>query len=269
MRHNGELFELNSGRRTLPFLDADGRCRAVVDMSIDIHAKVRSHRGAQLRAAVEAARARVHEIEDELVAFVHRDGVRPIVDAIVMSGPSGVGKGTIIKRLMDERPGVFSFCVSHTSRQPRQGELHGVNYHFSSKDEMEEMSQSGEFLECCQVHGNMYGTSKKALRNVQQSGKVPLIEIDVQGAKKLKAEQSDLKLCFIFVEAPNMSELESRILGRGQEASHQVQARLKTALTEMDFVHNNRAFFDLVLTNVELEDSIRTLSRYFAVRCGV
>jgi guanylate kinase len=223
-----------------------------------------------LRAALKSAEADAARLEDELVAEVRKTKPAPLVDAIVMSGPSGVGKGTIIDRLMKDRPGQFSFCVSHTSRAPRAGEVDGKNYHFSTKEAMKAMVERNEFLECCDVHGNMYGTSVAALRDVQKTGAMPIIEIDVQGAQKLKAAQGDkLRLCFMFIEAPSMEELESRIVGRGQESGDKVQVRLSTARKEMAFVSGNRHFFDNVLTNVDLERSLAEIQRYFAIRCGV
>eukprot|EP00672_Neobodo_designis_P026883 CAMPEP_0174853644 /NCGR_PEP_ID=MMETSP1114-20130205/29303_1 /TAXON_ID=312471 /ORGANISM="Neobodo designis, Strain CCAP 1951/1" /LENGTH=238 /DNA_ID=CAMNT_0016088303 /DNA_START=51 /DNA_END=767 /DNA_ORIENTATION=+ len=238
-------------------------------MSVNFHLKALP-RAAALRNAVRASQEDTQRLEDELFAEVLKTKPAPLVDAIVMSGPSGVGKGTIINRLMQDRPGEFSFCVSHTSRAPRAGEVDGKNYHFSDKDTMKAMVERNEFLECCEVHGNMYGTSVAALRDVQASGAMPLIEIDVQGAQKLKAAQGDkLRLCFIFIEAPSMDELESRIVGRGQETGDKVKVRLATALKEMEFANGNRAFFDRVLTNVDLERSLTELQRYFAVRCGV
>lgn len=238
-------------------------------MAVNFHAKVNASRAFQLRLAVVGSEENTRHLEDLLIEETHRSRPKPLVDAIVMSGPSGVGKGTLINRLMKDRPGVFAFCVSHTSRAPREGEVHGVNYHFAKKEDMMEMSQSGEFLECCEVHGNMYGTSLAALRAVQKSGRTPIIEIDVQGAQKLRAGQSGLRLCFIFIEAPSMQELEERIVGRGQEVGEKVKTRLATAVKEMDFVHNNRAFFDKILTNIDLEESLQDLHRYFVMRCGV
>ena len=238
--------------------------------SVNIHAKVLGSRTAALRQAIAAAEKTVTQLQDDLVAAVRQAREAPLVDAIVMSGPSGVGKGTIINRLMADRPGEFSFCVSHTSRAPRAGEVDGKNYHFSDKDTMKAMIAKNEFLECCEVHGNMYGTSVRALRDVQATGSMPIIEIDVQGAQKLKATQGgNLKLAFVFIEAPSMAELESRIVGRGQETPEKVQVRLQTALKEMEFVNGNRSFFDLVLTNHELEASLASVQRFFAIRCGV
>merc|ERR1711991_951307 len=122
---------------------------------------------------------------------------------------------------MTDRPGEFNFCVSHTSRAPRAGEVDGKNYHFSQKDTM-------------------------------------------------KATQGDkLRLVFIFIQAPSMDELESRIVGRGQETPEKIQVRLQTAKKEMEFASTNPKFFDMVLTNVDLEESLTDIQSFFALRCGV
>ena len=196
-------------------------------------------------------------------------GKRAKVDAIVMSGPSGVGKGTLIKRLMEERPGVFAFCVSHTSRVPREGEVDGVNYHFSTKAQMQRMLSNGEFLECCEVHGNMYGTSRQALLEVQASGKVPIIEIDVQGAQKLKKQQGSLSFYYMFINAPSLPELEKRIRGRGQETDEKINTQIETARAEISFMEAHRSFFDKVLVNKELDECLAVMNRLFKLYCGL
>jgi guanylate kinase len=196
-------------------------------------------------------------------------GSRAKVDAVVLSGPSGVGKGTLIKRLMEDRPGVFAFCVSHTSRAPREGEVDGLNYHFSSKTTMQSMLDRGEFLECCEVHGSMYGTSRSALARVQETGKVPIIEIDVQGAQKLKKQQGSLSFFYMFINAPSIDELETRIRGRSQESEERIQTRLASARAEIGFMETNRAFFDKVLVNKDVDECLAVMNRLFKLYCGL
>lgn len=180
------------------------------------------------------------------------------LDAIVFSGPSGVGKGTIIKKLMEKYPGRFAFSVSHTTRAPRAGEVDGVNYHFTTLDAMKAMVAEGGFLECCTVHGNMYGTSKKALEDVKRSGKMAIIEIDVQGVEKLRREHPNLNVYCIFIKAPSMAELENRIVGRGQETGDKVKTRLETAKKEMEFIESpqGRITYDNIFVNVDLDGSV-------------
>lgn len=99
---------------------------------------------------------------------------------VVVCGPSGVGKGTLLNRLMAEHPEDFGFSVSHTTRQPRAGEVDGVHYHFVKKEDMEEAITRGEFIEYARVHSNMYGTSVKGVEDVRAAGKTCLLDIDVQ-----------------------------------------------------------------------------------------
>ena len=99
---------------------------------------------------------------------------------VVVCGPSGVGKGTLLNRLMAEHPEAFGFSVSHTTRQPRPGEVDGVHYHFVQKEDMEAGIQRGEFVEYAHVHSNMYGTSVKGVEDVRAAGKTCLLDIDVQ-----------------------------------------------------------------------------------------
>ena len=104
---------------------------------------------------------------------------------ILIAGPSGVGKGTLINMLMNEFPGKFAFCVSHTTRDPRPGENHGEHYHFVSVDAFKELKAQQGFVESAEVHGNMYGTSKMAIEDVQSRGMSCILDVDVQGAQQV------------------------------------------------------------------------------------
>lgn len=186
---------------------------------------------------------------------------RPTVrklDAVVISGPSGVGKGTLITMLMKDYPKTFRFSVSHTTRAPRSGETNGKEYHFVARDDMLKMIDNGEFLESCQVHDNIYGTSKAALNAVRQEGKVAIIEMDVQGAQKLKTKQGDLNFHYLFITAP-AEELEKRITKRGADSPEKIRVRLETAKKEFDFVQSNPGFYDTILVNDTVEDSYAKL----------
>jgi guanylate kinase len=192
------------------------------------------------------------------------------VDALVFSGPSGVGKGTIIKKLMEQRPSTFGFCVSHTSRPPRGTEKDGVDYHFVDLEKMKEMEARGEFLECCTVHGNMYGTSRGALKQVQQTGRVPIIEIDVQGAQKVRKQQGSMNIYYFFIRPPSMEELEKRIVGRGQETAEKIKTRLETARTEIAFVDDDKSkTYDKILTNTNLDETVQIVNRLLKLYCGL
>ncbi len=186
---------------------------------------------------------------------------RPL-DAIVISGPSGVGKGTIIKRLRTDYPALFGFSVSHTTRKPRAGEADGKDYHFVETEAMEAMIARGEFLESCKVHSNIYGTSKASLASVRAEGKVCIIEMDVQGAQKLRPHQGELNFQYMFFTAPNDKELESRIRGRGADDDAKVKERMDTARKEQHFLQTNPAFFDLVLLNDDIDQAYGRLLEF-------
>ena len=174
------------------------------------------------------------------------------LDAVVFSGPSGVGKGTLIKKIRDMHPSKFAFSVSHTTRDRREGEIDGTHYHFVKKDVMEKMIENGEFLEACNVHGNIYGTSKAALQSVSDSGKIAIIEMDVQGAQKLKKQQGEMNFYYIFISADE-EELERRLTGRGTDDADRIKTRMATAKSENKFVAENPNFYDQVIVNDDLD----------------
>ncbi|KAG6428984.1 hypothetical protein SASPL_107023 [Salvia splendens] len=151
---------------------------------------------------------------------------------IVISGPSGVGKGTLIAKLMEEFPSMFGFSVSHTTRAPRNNEQNGVHYHFRERGAMEKDIDGGKFLEFAAVHGNLYGTSVEAVDVVAEKGKRCILDIDVQGARSVRA--SSLEAIFIFICPPSFEELEKRLRARGTEVEEQIQKRLRNAKAELE-----------------------------------
>ncbi|CAI5465060.1 unnamed protein product [Closterium sp. Yama58-4] len=158
---------------------------------------------------------------------------QPPAMPVVICGPSGVGKGTLINKLMEEFPGRCGFSVSHTTRGPRPGEEDGVHYNFTTREVMEKEIAEGRFLEKADVHGNLYGTSVAAVKKVTDSGKMCILDIDVQGARQVKASPA-LDAVFIFVAPPSFEELERRLRGRGTETEEQVEKRLGNARKEME-----------------------------------
>ena len=169
---------------------------------------------------------------------------------IVMCGPSGVGKGTLINRLMADFPGKFGFSVSHTTRAPRPGETDGVHYNFVEKSAMEADIAEGKFLEHAHVHENIYGTSLAAVEAVATKGQVCVLDIDVQGAEIVK--KSTLDALFVFIAPPSMEELEKRLRGRGTEKEESIQKRLANAAGEMAKTEVD-GFFHAVIVNDDLE----------------
>merc|ERR1712002_833170 len=152
---------------------------------------------------------------------------------LVISGPSGCGKSTLIKKLMADYPNMFGFSVSHTTRQPRPGEADGVDYHFTDLDTMKKRVSNGEFLESATFSNNMYGTSKQAVKDVLNEGKICILDVDSQGVKSIK--KTDLDCLLVFVKPPSMEELGKRLRGRGTEQEDAIQKRLSTCRGEMEY----------------------------------
>ena len=185
---------------------------------------------------------------------------------LVVVGPSGVGKGTLIAMLQREFPDKFGFSVSHTTRAPRPGEVNGTHYNFVDKATMERDIAEGKFLEHAHVHQNIYGTSFAAVRKVSKSGKICLLDIDVQGAELVK--KSDLKAAYVFIAPPSMKELERRLRGRGTETEDAVLKRLENARTEMA-KKDVDGFFDAVIVNDDVDKAYDALKAVIAARVDV
>ncbi|KAL5124388.1 Guanylate kinase 2 [Glycine soja] len=177
---------------------------------------------------------------------------------VVISGPSGVGKGTLISMLMTEFPSMFGFSVSHTTRAARGMEKDGVHYHFTEKNVMEKEIKDGKFLEFASVHGNLYGTSVEAVEMVSDAGKRCILDIDVQGARSVRA--SSLEAMFIFICPPSMEELEKRLRDRGTETEEQVLKRLRNAQAEIE-QGKSSGIFDHILYNGKLEECYENLKK--------
>ena len=171
---------------------------------------------------------------------------------IVIAGPSGVGKGTFVKMLMDKYPNLFGFSVSHTTRAPRPGEENGVHYNFVEKTDMEAAIERGEFIEHAAVHTNFYGTSIAAVEKVKAEGKVCILDIDIQGVQSVK--KSSLVCKYLFISPPSMADLESRLRGRGTETEEKIQVRMANASKEMEF-GAGEGNFDAIIVNDKLEET--------------
>lgn len=169
---------------------------------------------------------------------------------VVFAGPSGVGKGTLVKMLMEKYPALFGFSVSHTTRAPRPGEVDGVHYNFVAKEEMEAAIARGEFIEYAAVHTNFYGTSIAAVERVKSQGKVCILDIDIQGVQSVK--KSSLVAKYVFISPPSMQALESRLRGRGTETEEKIQVRLQNAGKELEF-GQTEGNFDAIIVNNDLD----------------
>lgn len=164
----------------------------------------------------------------------------------VISGSSGVGKGTVIKKFL-ERNKDFKLSVSCTTRGKREGEEHGRNYYFLSRDEFKKAIDNGDFLEWAEFSGNLYGTNKKFVQECLDNNENLLLEIDTQGALQVKEKMKNAVL--IFILPPSMEELEHRLRGRGTETEDAIQKRLHTVKSEMK---NAKAFhYNVINDDVE------------------
>lgn len=153
---------------------------------------------------------------------------------IVLSGPSGVGKGTVLKEVMKDESLHLAYSVSMTTREKRPGEEEGVNYYYVTKEQFLNAVKNGDMLEYAQFVGNYYGTPLHEVERLRAEGKNVLLEIEVQGCMQIKEKCPDVVT--IFIVPPNMKELEKRIRGRGTEAEEVVQQRLEKANREMDMI---------------------------------
>lgn len=171
---------------------------------------------------------------------------------IIVAAPSGAGKTTLVRMLMEHDPGV-RHSVSYTTRAPRPGELDGREYHFIDVAGFTAMRERGEFVEWAEVHGNFYGTSRVWLEEQVAAGREVVLEIDWQGAQQLKRLFPEA--VGIFILPPSTAELERRLRGRGQDSEEIIQRRLAGALGEMRHVKE----FDFVIINKDLQDAFNDL----------
>ena len=171
---------------------------------------------------------------------------------LVISGPSGTGKGTLIERLMKEDP-TLVFSVSATTRAPRPGEIDGVHYHFVTNERYDQLVAENAFVEYANVHGNRYGTLRSEVYERLERGENVVLDIDVQGALNVIA--SEKEKVSIFILPPSMQELRSRLTGRGTETEEAVERRLHNAVWEISHKHN----YQYKVINDDLESCLHTL----------
>jgi guanylate kinase len=185
---------------------------------------------------------------------------------IVLCGPSGAGKSTLLKRLMAEHPHAFAFSVSHTTRAPRPGEQNGREYHFVPRDEMQRMIGGEEFLEHAQFSGNYYGTSRQAVQHVLESGRICVLDVDIQGVRNLK--KTTLNPVYLFIKPPSLDELEKRLRERGTESDDSLRKRLDTARVELEYERTEPHAFDCVIVNDNLDRAYDKLTAYLKQAIG-
>ncbi|MFO0686858.1 MAG: guanylate kinase [Sandaracinus sp.] len=172
---------------------------------------------------------------------------------LILSSPSGAGKTTLTKYLLEQLPD-YTFSVSHTTRKPRAGETNGEHYHFVDRATFELVRASGGFAEWAEVHGNLYGTSLAELERARAQGKRGIVfDIDYQGARQIKATRPEA--IGVFVLPPSLEILRKRLEGRATDSPEVIERRFKHAQVEIE----HYGFFDYVIVNDELEKSKRAL----------
>ena len=170
----------------------------------------------------------------------------------VITGPSGVGKGTLVQRLLARHPSIW-VSVSATTRAPRQGECEGESYFFHSRDRFDALVKEGGLLEWAEFAGNCYGTPRAPVEQRLQEGRPVLLEIELEGARQVR--RSFPEAVQIFLAPPSFEELERRIRGRGTDAEEAIQRRLLRAREEL----NAQGEFDAVVVNADLEQALMKL----------
>ena len=171
----------------------------------------------------------------------------------IISGPSGVGKSTVLKALLDKRKDVY-FSISATTRDPRPGEVDGVHYHFMDVDSFREKIANDEFLEYAEYVGNFYGTPKKFVDAAMNRGQDVILDIEVQGAIQVCSKRPETVR--VFIAPPSWSELERRLTERGTDSPEKIQKRLLRAKVEFQTAHT----YDYFVINDTVEDAVNELS---------
>jgi guanylate kinase len=173
-------------------------------------------------------------------------------ELIVLTGPSGVGKGTLMRTLLERHPELY-YSVSMTTRKPRPGEIEGKHYYFTDRSKFEQLVARGDFLEWAEFAGNYYGTPRQAVLNQIKSGKCVVLEIELEGARKIRDSFPSAKS--IFILPPSLTELENRIRGRGQDPEDAIVRRLHRAEEEIQAANE----FDIQIVNDDFETALHSI----------
>lgn len=173
---------------------------------------------------------------------------------IVLSGPSGVGKGTVRQAIFSRPDARFEYSISMTTRKPREGEVDGVDYFFKSREEFEELIAKGKLLEYAEYVGNYYGTPVDYVQETLDAGKDVFLEIEVQGAQQVREKFPEG--LFVFLMPPSIEELANRLGGRGTETEETIRTRLETARKEIALMN----FYDYIVENDSVENAVNKIN---------
>ncbi len=174
---------------------------------------------------------------------------------IVISGPSGVGKSTLLKKIFEEYGDRVAFSVSYTSRPPRPGEVDGVDYFFVGPEVFKKNIDNGVFVEWANVHGNYYGTSKEYIRKINDSGRICILDIDVQGA--LQVKKSGISAKYVFIAPESIEVLRERLIKRGTETLDVIELRIENAKKELTQKEN----YEYIIKNNDFDKAYNELER--------
>lgn len=183
--------------------------------------------------------------------------IRPIV----ISGPAGVGKGALASRLSDEHVGIFALAVSHTTREPRQGEVEGKSYFFVDLSTFDSLLSQGAFVEHSTFNNNHYGTARKAIADEMEKGMVVVLDVEMCGVQQLKANP-DIDARYVFIKPPSLEALKTQLCGRGIEEDKEIQQMLEQAKTEIDYATTSQGVYDKVIVNDYLEKAYQELEEF-------
>lgn len=181
---------------------------------------------------------------------------------VIISGFSGVGKGTVVKELMAKHADAYALSVSATTRSPREGEVEGVHYFFKTKEEFQEMINQNQLIEYACFVNNYYGTPKAYVDSQLEAGKNVILEIELQGAFKVREQFPDTRL--LFIVPPDAKTLQERLVGRGTDAADVIESRLARAYEEASYVDQ----YDYLVVNDELENAVENVHQVITSECS-
>lgn len=179
---------------------------------------------------------------------------------IVISGPSGVGKGTLRQKLFDAYPDTFALTVSHTTRKPRPGEVDGVDYFFTTPSTFTSLISQDAFVEHARFGDNHYGTSKQTIADQTAKGRVVVLEVEMEGVKQMRASSS-IDARYVFIKPPALETLEARLKGRSTENAGDIQKRLAQAKVELEFA-DTPGVHDKIIVNDDLDKAFEELHKF-------